>query len=216
MPPRASRTGKKSLSGKRYPLNMRTTHQMRTALEAAANSSGRSLAQEAELRIERSFSDQRASIEALELTFGRELAGILLALGYAMREAGRMTAFSATRTLGGSQNWWKNPYGYSQAMQAASHILQELKPDGDDTPPKLQQAPLGGFDVDFAQLGRGFANSILEEAATGRTRTSGNVDRARILNRSIGPELAERLSSHVNAEWMALPYDFGAQEKDAK
>src|SRR4051812_25534907 len=126
MPPRANRTGKKSQSGKRYPLNMRTTHQMRTALEAAASSSGRSLAQEAELRIERSFSDQRMSIEALELTFGRELAGILLTLGYAMNEAGRMTAFTATRTLEGSQNWWKNPYGYSQAMQAAIHILQEL------------------------------------------------------------------------------------------
>lgn len=42
-------------SGKRHPLNMRTTWAVRSRLEDAAIASGRSLAQEVEYRLERSF-----------------------------------------------------------------------------------------------------------------------------------------------------------------
>jgi hypothetical protein len=42
-------------AGKRYPLNMRTTFEIRSKLEAAAAESGRSLAQEAESLIERAL-----------------------------------------------------------------------------------------------------------------------------------------------------------------
>lgn len=42
-------------SGKRYPLNMRTTKEIRDALEEVAKNSGRSLAQEVEARLERTF-----------------------------------------------------------------------------------------------------------------------------------------------------------------
>jgi uncharacterized protein (DUF1778 family) len=56
MPKRAkSIANKKVLAGKRYPLNMRTTDEVRRALEEAAKQSGRSLAQEVEARLERSF-----------------------------------------------------------------------------------------------------------------------------------------------------------------
>jgi Arc-like DNA binding domain len=41
--------------GKRWPLNMRTTREIREQLEAAAAASGRSLSQEVEYRISRSF-----------------------------------------------------------------------------------------------------------------------------------------------------------------
>ena len=46
---------KKPMEGKRYPLNMRTTKQMREKLERAARASGRSLVGEVEYRLERSF-----------------------------------------------------------------------------------------------------------------------------------------------------------------
>ena len=45
--------------GKKFALNMRTTQEIRTKLEAAAAASGKSLAQEAEARLEKSF-DQTA------------------------------------------------------------------------------------------------------------------------------------------------------------
>lgn len=41
--------------GKRYPLNMRTTKEVREILEKAARASGRSLVQEVERRLETSF-----------------------------------------------------------------------------------------------------------------------------------------------------------------
>lgn len=44
--------------GKRVPLNMRATRELRKALEKAAANSGRSLAQEVEHRLERSFSEE--------------------------------------------------------------------------------------------------------------------------------------------------------------
>jgi uncharacterized protein (DUF1778 family) len=46
---------KKLVEGKRYPLNMRTTKEMREKLERAAAKSGRSLVGEVEYRLERSF-----------------------------------------------------------------------------------------------------------------------------------------------------------------
>jgi hypothetical protein len=52
--------------GKRYPLNMRTTKQVRERLEKAAAASGRSLAQEVEYRLERSFDREATMLE----TFG--------------------------------------------------------------------------------------------------------------------------------------------------
>jgi len=51
MPPKSKRV----LPGKRYPLNMRTTKELRDKIEKAAMASGRSLVQEVEFRLERSF-----------------------------------------------------------------------------------------------------------------------------------------------------------------
>jgi hypothetical protein len=52
------RRAKPPEEGKRVPLNMRTTRDVRDRLAAAARASGRSLAQEVEYRLERSFQDQ--------------------------------------------------------------------------------------------------------------------------------------------------------------
>lgn len=55
MPKRATPDG----IGKRVPLMVRTTPSLRSELENAAGESGRSLAQEVESRLERSFNDQK-------------------------------------------------------------------------------------------------------------------------------------------------------------
>ncbi len=49
--------------GKRYPLSLRTTREIRELIEREAIMSGRSLAQEAEYRIQKSFVDERAKYE---------------------------------------------------------------------------------------------------------------------------------------------------------
>lgn len=61
MPPRAKKTVKSKGGGKRHPLNVRTTFELRQSLEAAAMQSGRSLTQEAEARIESSFQQENAA-----------------------------------------------------------------------------------------------------------------------------------------------------------
>jgi hypothetical protein len=52
------KTTKGAGGGKRHPLNMRTTKETRERLEAAASANGRSLAQEVEVRLERSFAEE--------------------------------------------------------------------------------------------------------------------------------------------------------------
>ena len=82
MPRKAAKTDPNAaVEGKRYPLNMRTTFELRRNLEAAATASGRSLAQEAEYRLERSFLSQQVMFEAMEFGYGQGTAGILLILG---------------------------------------------------------------------------------------------------------------------------------------
>jgi hypothetical protein len=61
MPPKSKRL----LPGKRYPLNMRTTKELRDKIEAAAILSGRSLSQEVEFRLERSFQQQEIEKELM-------------------------------------------------------------------------------------------------------------------------------------------------------
>jgi hypothetical protein len=56
MPPKSKRV----LPGKRYPLNMRTTKELRDKIEEAAMASGRSLVQEVEFRLEKSFQEDDA------------------------------------------------------------------------------------------------------------------------------------------------------------
>jgi len=57
----------KTPEGKRYPLNMRTTRELRDQIEAAAHLSGRSLVQEVEYRLEQSFvkANTKALLEEL-------------------------------------------------------------------------------------------------------------------------------------------------------
>ena len=64
--------------GKRTPLNMRTTRELRERLEREAADSGRSLAQEVEVRLERSFRDEDALIKAFG---GRKTYAVLRVMG---------------------------------------------------------------------------------------------------------------------------------------
>ena len=66
----------------------------------------------------------------------------------------------------GSESWLDNPYAYDQAVQAAQIVLESLRPEGEVTcpgPPELQELGVA--------IGRGIANGITEELATGSART---------------------------------------------
>lgn len=64
-------------TGKRHPLNMRTTAEVRRKIEEAASASGLSLAQEVERRIERSFAAHDNGIPLRDWFAGQALMGLL-------------------------------------------------------------------------------------------------------------------------------------------
>src|SRR4029079_5578159 len=82
------RPGRKPKPGERVHLGIRVTVEMKRRLEAAAAKTGRSQSQEAEMRLERSCERQDLLSEVLTLTYGRELAGILMMIGRVMHFTG--------------------------------------------------------------------------------------------------------------------------------
>ena len=77
--------------GKRVPLNMRTTRKTREKLEKSAADSGRSLAQEVEARLERSFTGDGIIHHMLGFDLGSMMAlrGLANAIEKIEREAGK-------------------------------------------------------------------------------------------------------------------------------
>jgi hypothetical protein len=81
--------------GLRVPLSLRVTPEFKERLDAAAEQSGRSQSQEAELRLERSFDRQDLLLDVLVMTFGsKQTAGLVILLGMVM-EAAAQQAYQA-------------------------------------------------------------------------------------------------------------------------
>ena len=165
MPRKAAKTdANAAVEGKRYPLNMRTTFELRRDLEVAAKASGRSLAQEAEYRLERSFLGQQGVFDAMEFGYGRGTAGILLILGDLMNLIGMSTLVAASNSEK-SREWWNNKYAFDQAKKGVDVILSALEPDGGIKSPI--SAP--GSELYVKQFGERQAKSLLD-AITSETR----------------------------------------------
>src|SRR6478735_1716299 len=70
--------------GVRAGLSLRVTSELKTELEEAAESNGRSLSQEAEFRLERTFANQSLLDDVLTLAYGDRLAKLLIHIGDAI------------------------------------------------------------------------------------------------------------------------------------
>jgi hypothetical protein len=82
------------------------------------------LAQEIELRLERSLDGQHHLAEVLELGFGRQVAGIMLAMGYVMKEV-----LFADQTVRQPDGWLSSPRAFSEVAQSLNALLQVIDPD---------------------------------------------------------------------------------------
>src|SRR3954470_16078002 len=104
--------------GERVALSLRVTKRANLQLRAAAAAHGRSLSQEGERRIERSFEQQKLAAEVLELRFGRRVAGLLMMLGETMEACLdhfgtlHVEAGGATSSAEGDEVWLKNAHAY--------------------------------------------------------------------------------------------------------
>jgi hypothetical protein len=118
MPRRAAKSRKSSaVSGKRYPLNMRTTFEARQELERAAAASGRSLAQEVEHRLNRSFVEDGKIAEM----FGDRRTFVL------MQMMAQAVHFGHTPS---NPTWLDDPIEFEKAISAALRILEAVQPEG--------------------------------------------------------------------------------------
>jgi hypothetical protein len=141
--------------GERVPMSFRVTPAFKERLDRFAARTGRSLAQEIELRLDQSDRGDDQLGQALERVYGRQLAGLLMLLGHVMREVGRSAGFSSTYTLEGAENWMASPYAFGQVTQAAKMIIEAFLPAGDPEPPHYMKGqPFGPDGIDLEQAAR--------------------------------------------------------------
>jgi hypothetical protein len=116
---------RKPKDGERVALSLRMTPALKRRLDAAAEKGGRSLSQEAEFRLERSFERETLLSETLTVAFGRRLAGLLLAIGLTIRGVANLT--QGRRHLL-RDDWTEDDGVYSDAVIAIETLLFALRP----------------------------------------------------------------------------------------
>jgi hypothetical protein len=204
--PRQTKARKKTGAGKRYPLNMRTTKEMRDRLEQAAAVAGRSLAQEVEFRLERSFFEYDVMFGGLELTYGPRLAGVLLMLGEGIKrscqasniliETSSTQVSAVTKFLAFPGSWINMPFVFDQAVQCANALLEALRPPGlVELPASI--VPEGS---DLKDLGKIVASLVANEVLSD-VETTEMDKRAQTIQKLLGPvgsRLRQRLLEREN------------------
>jgi hypothetical protein len=103
--------------GKRHALGIRTTKQLKDLLQRAADSSGRSIAQEIEFRLEQSFERERTLADGMtDALGGPRTAALLRAL------AGQAQSWS------GDDRWLDNHAGFSTVREMWQRTLDAMVP----------------------------------------------------------------------------------------
>src|SRR5690348_5040694 len=113
--------------GKRYAVGIRTTKQIRELLQQEDDSSGRSVAQEIEGRLEASFA---------EMPYPAEVAALAELVARTMNETGELihktNRFIAREE--GTEAWFDDGYCYDQALNSAMLVLSRGRPPGSTEP----------------------------------------------------------------------------------
>ena len=128
---RAGRPSREPKPGERVNLSLRVTPEVKVGLEREAAAAGRSLSQEAEMRLEQSFRDQALLPQVLELAYGPQLSAMIMMAALAMKSAGALAAFRATNSLDEMERWFLDPWAFNQAVRAGMFLLMVLGPEGE-------------------------------------------------------------------------------------
>ena len=187
---RTRRPPKPAEPGKRVSVGLKVTPQIKERLDRAAEETGRTQSQEAEVRLEQSFNREDLLGEAMTLAYGRELAGLLMMLGTTMHEVGRSAGFSASFTIEGANAWWSHPYAYDQAVQSVVRLLEAARPLGERRPPRGPDAETRANRIKY---GAAFAKSMID-IVCGRVATEREEAQGDKLRRLLGPVIVKRLT----------------------
>lgn len=170
--------------GKRVPLNMRTTREVRTKLELVAADSGRSLVQEVEHRLEQSFKED-------ESVGGMRLRALLLLFGTAARlvehETGK-SLFEDWNTWVAVQAAWRR-LGVQFGTQPSKKYRKALEEKSNSYVDALS---LGSYPKDAASDVRAAWLRKLLKVSKGTTGWYGYEENDR-LQKAIGEEIVASL-----------------------
>jgi hypothetical protein len=122
--------------GEKSTVSIRMSPELKDFLNRAAWLNDRPLSQEAEFRLEQSLYKQNLLPDVLSLAYGRELAGILMAVAVIMVETGREVA--GRRGLATLDRWVSDPVAFEYAIDEARELLGHLRPG--DVPSPAEQA----------------------------------------------------------------------------
>ena len=103
-------------------MSFRVTPEFKAKIDEAAQRSGRSLMQEIELRLERSLDEEHHLADLLEFGFGRQIAGLMLAIGCVMKEVG------STRPTQRQRDELSNPRVFRALVEAINKWLETIDP----------------------------------------------------------------------------------------
>jgi hypothetical protein len=104
--------------GTRAALGLRVTHAVKNQLDTAAKQNGRTQSQEAEVRLENSFRNERVLDEVIDLHFGHANGELLLSVFGAVLNA----ATEALRTQSHTGDWIDDP----ATQKAVASLLRSL------------------------------------------------------------------------------------------
>ncbi|MFO1087039.1 MAG: TraY domain-containing protein [Reyranellaceae bacterium] len=144
--------------GERIQLSLRVTPELKKRLDSASDFSGRSQSQEAELRLERSFERENLLYEALEIAYGRQLAGLILLAADVMQQV--ILAHAVIKSVPdtparhiSSDGQLEVPYVFDDSVRAMTVALQALRPNSDEamSVEAIERAKSMGYTSDIGQ-----------------------------------------------------------------
>jgi hypothetical protein len=140
--------------GERVAMSFRVTPELKAKLDRAAETSGRSLAQEIELRLERSLDAQHQLVDALGLAFGRQVAALVLLMGLVTKQT---VFFAREPRRPGDQASISNAFVFAHVTSAINEVLRRIEPAGD------YKAPSGKvLFTDELPNGRAVADTVVD------------------------------------------------------
>lgn len=113
-------------------FTFRGTLDLHEKLRVAANEHGRSVGDEISARLGRSFD---SDLDVERVFSSPQLFALMRAISVAMERAGRQSAQLKSMTPEEVSTWYRDPYAFHQAVQAAERLLHSFRPAGKPIPP---------------------------------------------------------------------------------
>jgi len=181
--------------GERVPLGLRVTPETKRRLDVASFNTGRSLSQEAEIRLERSFYIQDLLEDALQMKYGQRVAGLIMAIGMTIEN----TIMNCT-VLGAAdptapirfdnEKQVLDPNTYEEITKAIPTILEALRPQGVIDPHNTARKTAEGYG--WKSIGETAARAIEDTLREKDHPAESPADRTRSMLKDFGIDDANR------------------------